>query len=184
MAKDSIYDEVGGCPGCPYVEECVVLSDCAGYTMNDEHGVCPEELVVRHMIAREKMIHEQRRVACRYRGKGWMCNSEDAPRPGHIRCMFRQFPYDKVCGSYAPVVAVPIADRRMIVMKTKAQIADELKAIVEQSKALRDDNPTAYEKLGQRAVALLWITGQTLNGKTIDKLTFDKEALQLMECMF
>ena len=46
--KDSIYDEVGGCPVCPYVEECVVLTDCAGYTMNDEHGVCPEELVKRH----------------------------------------------------------------------------------------------------------------------------------------
>lgn len=51
MAKDSIYDEVGGCTECPYVDECVVLSDCAGYTMNDEHGVCPEELVKRHMIA-------------------------------------------------------------------------------------------------------------------------------------
>jgi hypothetical protein len=48
MTKDSIYDEVGGCPDCPYVEECVVLTDAAGYTMNDEHGVCPEELVKRH----------------------------------------------------------------------------------------------------------------------------------------
>lgn len=50
---ESIYDEVGGCEVCPYVEECVRLTDSAGYTMNDEHGVCPEELVKRHQELRD-----------------------------------------------------------------------------------------------------------------------------------
>ena len=45
---DSIYGLVGGCPSCPYVEECVQISDLAGYTMDDEYGSCPDELVERY----------------------------------------------------------------------------------------------------------------------------------------
>jgi hypothetical protein len=46
--EDSIYDLVGGCPKCPYMEECVRISGCGEYTMDDEYGTCPPALIARY----------------------------------------------------------------------------------------------------------------------------------------
>ena len=66
MGNSEIYDMIqqiqsglpfhdGGCTYCPYMEHCAQYTDCGGYTMQDEYGVCPEEYSVEVLM--EQLIH-------------------------------------------------------------------------------------------------------------------------------
>jgi hypothetical protein len=48
MEKSLIYDDVGGCVNCPFDKECIDICGCDGYTMDDEYGECPPELIVKY----------------------------------------------------------------------------------------------------------------------------------------
>jgi hypothetical protein len=50
MTKNALYDKYKGCINCPYEHECVILTASAGYTYDDEYGVCPDELLIKEVL--------------------------------------------------------------------------------------------------------------------------------------
>lgn len=68
-------------------------------------------------------------------------------------------------------------------MKSEQKIREELKRIIEQERPIEDSNPTAYNKLTQRALALCWVLGIKDKG-TPRKLTLNDKTLKFLECFW
>lgn len=66
-------------------------------------------------------------------------------------------------------------------MKSEHQTKEEMRKILRQARPIRDTNPTAYDKLGQRTAALLWVLEHP---KAKRDLTLNKKELALLEALY
>lgn len=66
-------------------------------------------------------------------------------------------------------------------MKSETEIKQEVKRIIEQLEKVRDMNPSAQKKLGDRLVALLWVLEHS---KAPKSLTLDDKQLELLACLY